>query len=159
MVHMEQGDVVVRQFLVTGMVEASAARVYRAFADFDHYSKIFKIKDSRIIRQDGNVLNVRALLELPWPIGERWVLNETRLEPENYAFTYRRIDGSIAEYTGNVRIVPRTARSCQVYYIAKGDLGIPFIPRWVVDWIQASTLPDTIKHIRAYVKPCCGEDN
>lgn len=156
-VRVERGDVALRHFLVTGLVEASAPKVYRAFSDFDRYSRIFKIKGSHVTRQDGNVLIVRATLELPWPIGERWVLNETRLEPENYAFSYRRLDGSILEYTGSVRIAPRSARSCQVYYLAKGDLGIPFLPRWLVEWIQESTLPDTIRHVRAHFRP--GEED
>lgn len=158
-VRVERGDIPLRHFLVTGLVEAPAAKVYRAFSDFDRYSKVFKIKESHVTRQDGNLLNVRAIVDLPWPIGERWVLNETKLEPENYAFSYRRIDGSILEYTGSLRIAPRSPRSCQVYYIAKGDLGIPFLPRWLVEWIQASTLPDTIRHVRAHVRPCCGEEN
>jgi Polyketide cyclase / dehydrase and lipid transport. len=144
------GDV--KHFRVVGLVNASAQRTYEAFTDFARYDEIFHVKDSRILRADGNVLHVRATISVPWPIGDKWVVNETRLEPETNSFSFNRVDGSISSYSGYVKAIPKGPDRCHVYYVAKADPGIPFLPAWLLNQFQASMLPDTIKHVRAYLK-------
>lgn len=151
-VNVERSDSAVKHFRVVGQVQASAARTYRAFTDFARYDEIFHVKDSKILSTAGNTMQVRATLVVPWPIGDRWVINETRLSPDDLSFSFNRIDGTITAYSGEVRIVPRDEERCDVYYVAKADPGIPFLPAWLLNQFQASMLPDTIKHVRAYLK-------
>ena len=151
-VNVENAGGDVKHFRVVGLVNASAQRTFEAFTDFARYDEIFHVKDSRILRAEGNVMHVRATLLVPWPIGERWVLNETRLEPESYSFTFNRLDGTISAYSGYVKTIPKGPDRCHVYYVAKADPGIPFLPAWLLNQFQASMLPDTIKHVRAYLK-------
>lgn len=151
-VNVENAGGDVKHFRVVGLVNASAQKTYEAFTNFAKYDEIFHVKDSRILKTDGNVLNVRATISVPWPIGDRWVINETRLEPEAYSFSFNRVDGSIVAYSGFVRAVPKGPDRCHIYYVAKADPGIPFLPAWLLNQFQASMLPDTIKHVRAYLK-------
>jgi ribosome-associated toxin RatA of RatAB toxin-antitoxin module len=155
-VNVEKSDSAVKHFRVVGQVQASAARTYRVFTDFARYDEIFYVKDSKILSATGNTMHVRATIVVPWPIGSKWVTNETVLSPDDYSFSFQRIDGSIIAYSGNVRIVPRDTERCDVYYVAKADPGIPFLPAWLLNQFQASMLPDTIKHVRAYLKRQAG---
>jgi ribosome-associated toxin RatA of RatAB toxin-antitoxin module len=157
----ERGDIVVnvenaggdvKHFRVVGLVNASAQRTYDVFTNFAKYDEIFHVKDSRILKHEGNVMHVRATITVPWPIGDRWVTNETRLEPEALSFSFNRIDGTIVSYSGYVKAVPKGADRCYVYYVAKADPGIPFLPAWLLNQFQASMLPDTIKHVRTYLQ-------
>lgn len=144
------GDV--KHFRVVGQVNASAKRTFEVFSDFAKYDEIFYVKDSKILRSEGNVKHVRATIQVPWPIGDRWVTNETRLEPDDLSFSFDRIDGSILAYSGYVKVVPKGPDRSQVYYVAKADPGVPFLPAWLLNQFQASMLPDTIKHVREYVR-------
>ncbi len=151
-VNVENSGSDVKHFRVVGQVNASARRTFAAFTDFARYDQIFYVKDSRILRNEGNVLHVRATIQVPWPIGDKWVVNETRVEPDDLSFSFNRVDGSILSYSGFVKAVPKGPDRCHVYYVAKADPGIPFLPAWLLNQFQASMLPDTIKHVRAYLK-------
>lgn len=150
-VHLEKTDNPLKRFLVVGQVDAPASRVYAAYTDFDHYSEIFGHKSCSIKRHEGNVLWVTAIMALPWPFGDRWVTNETHLAPEDLSFTYRRTEGNIPEYVGEVSVVPRGTARCQVYYMAKVDPGIPFLPRWVLERVQEANFPDAIRDVRSFL--------
>jgi hypothetical protein len=151
-VNVESGGGDVKHFRVVGLVHAPPKRTYEVFTDFAKYDDIFYVRNSKILREEGNLLNVRATIQVPWPIGDRWVINETRLEPDDLSFTFNRIDGSILAYSGYVKVVPKGADRSHVYYVAKADPGIPFLPAWLLNQFQASMLPDSIKHVRQYLK-------
>lgn len=157
----DRGEIVVRiertnsplkSFMCVGLIEAPAAKVYKAYTDFDRYAEIFNVRDTRIVRKDEATFNIRAVLSVPWPVGERWVANETRLAPDDYSFVYRRAEGSIVEYTGSLKVVSRGADSSQVYYVAKVDPGIPLMPTWLLNRFQESMLPSSIQCVRDYLK-------
>lgn len=151
-VNVENGGGDVKHFRVVGRVDASAQKTYEVFTNFAEYDEIFKVKQSRILRSEGNVQHVRATIEVPWPIGDRWVMNETVLQPEALSFSFNRVEGTIVAYSGYVKAVPVGPDRCHLYYVAKADPGIPFVPAWLLNRFQASMLPDTIKHVRAYLK-------
>lgn len=157
----DQGEIVVhaehtrhplKRLLVVGQIQASAAAVYHAYTDYEHYAQIFGLKSSKVLQRDGNTLDVNVTMDFPWPIGERWVTNETDLQPDRYAFTYHRIDGSIKEYVGEIKVVPLGEHRCQVYYTAKVDPGIAFLPYWLIDRLSATAFPDSIRDVRLYLK-------
>lgn len=156
----DRGEIVVRvertnhplkSFLCVGQIEAPAETVFKAYTDFEHYPEIFNLKESRIVRHEGDTFNVRAILLVPWPVGERWVTNETRLLPD-YSFVYKRADGSILEYSGSLKVVSKGPSLSQVYYVAKVDPGIPFLPTWLLNRFQESMLPSSIQSVRDYLK-------
>ncbi|HEY9855848.1 MAG TPA: SRPBCC family protein [Stenomitos sp.] len=157
----EKGEIVVRvertntplkSFMCVGQVEAPASKVFKAYTDFEHYPEIFNLRDAKVTRKDEATYHVRATLIVPWPIGERWVTNETRLLPDAYSFVYRRAEGSIVEYTGSLKVVPKGPNLSQVYYVAKVDPGIPFMPTWLLNRFQESMLPNSIQNVRDYLK-------
>lgn len=152
LVKVEKTDAPLKHFLVVGRIEASAAEAFRVFTDYDNYSTIFNIKDTKVLHREGNVLNIRAAFQLPWPIGEKWLVNETRLQPERYAFVYKRTDGNIAEYAGSLRIVPKGPRVCEAYYVAKTDPGIAMLPTWLLNRFQETMLPSSIQSVREQLK-------
>lgn len=151
-VRVERSNTPLKSFMCVGVIEASATRVFKAYTDFERYPEIFNLRDSKIVRKEGDTVSVRATLIVPWPIGERWVTNETRLSPDVYSFVYKRADGSITEYTGSLKIIPKGATTSQVYYVAKVDPGIPFMPTWLVNRLQARMLPSSIQAVRDYLK-------
>ncbi len=140
-----------RQTLVVGHVQASAKAVYDIFADFDRYAETFELKSSRILETRGNLCVVRCVIPMPWPVGDHWVLNETHLSPETTSLWFEMKEGSIKAYSGTVRIVPRSSATCDVFYAARIDPGIPFLPDWFLQLVQNAKLPDTISAIRRAV--------
>lgn len=150
-VQVEKTDAALKHFRAVGQIKAPAAKVFAAFTDYEHYPEIFKLKETQILSRKGNVLNVRATLGMPWPIGDRWVTNATTLAPETLSFSYHRIEGTILEYDGTIEVVPKGPKLCQVYYAAKGDPGIPLIPAWLLNRFQESLLPDSIRRVRDYL--------
>lgn len=150
-VHLEATDAPLRRFLVVGQIDAPAARVYQIYTDFDHHRDIFGHRACAIKKREGNHLTVYAQLEMPWIFGDRWVMNETRMFPEDLSFTYRRLEGSIQEYVGTLDIVPKGPARCQVVYTAKVDMGIPFMPRWFVERVQEVQMPSAIFLVRQHL--------
>ncbi|MBO9540715.1 hypothetical protein J7643_09015 [bacterium] len=151
-VKVEKTEAPLKRFMVVGRFESSAADVFRVFTDYDHYAEIFNIKDTKVLNRVGNVLNIRAAFQLPWPIGEKWLINETRLQPERYSFVYKRTEGNIVEYAGSLRIVPKGPQACEAYYVAKTDPGIPGLPAWLLNRFQESMLPSSIQSVRDHLK-------
>lgn len=156
----ERGDILVqvektpdalKSFRAVGQIKAPAERVFAAFTDFEHYAAIFHLKESKVLSRQGSRLFVRAVLGMPWPVGDRWVTNETTLAPESNSFAYQRREGSILRYEGTLRVVSKGPSLSQVYYTAKGDPGIPLLPSWLLNQFQAKLLPDSIQRIRDYV--------
>lgn len=156
----DQGDIVVqvdrtaddlRSFRAVGRIKAPAERVYAAFTDFEHYATIFQIKEARVVNRQGNRLWVRAVLTLPWPFGDRWVVNETVLAPEERSFSYQRLQGTILRYEGTLRVLSVGPSLSQVYYAAKGDPGLPLVPDWLLNFFQSRLLPSSIQRVRDHL--------
>jgi len=151
-VHVERTEAPLKHFEVIGLLHAPLRRAYAVFTDFDHYAEIFRINECHVAGRHGNRLAVHAIVGAPWPIGDRWVLNRTIVSPETDSFTFDMEHGNIAVYNGYVRLVARGPATSQVFYVARVDPGIPFLPKWIVNQFQASALPDTVKHAREYLK-------
>jgi hypothetical protein len=141
-----------RQTLVVGTVQAPAQEVFRVFSDLEHYAETFNLRSSHVTESQGQRHMVRCVLEMPWPVGDQWVMNETHLSPETLSLWFKMREGSIRAYGGTVRIVPRSAGSSDVYYAAHIDPGIPFLPDWFIELIQNYKLPDTIAAVRRAVR-------
>lgn len=150
-VQVEKTPEALKSFRAVGRVKAPVDRVYAAVTDFDHYADMFKLKEAHVVSRQGSRAWVHAVIGLPWPVGDRWVTNQTVLLSESTSFSYQRREGTILRYEGTVRVVSRGPGLSQVFYSAKGDPGIAFIPAWLLNQFQATLLPDSIQRIRDYV--------
>ncbi len=151
LVQVDRTSEALKSFRAVGQVKAPAQRVYDVFTDYEHYADIFELKESKVLSRSGNRLMVRAVLGLPWPVGDRWVTNETIVSPETLSFGYTRREGTILRYEGTLKVVSRGPSLSQVFYTAKGDPGIPLLPTWLLNQFQAKLLPDSIQRVRSYV--------
>ncbi len=150
-VQMERGPERVKRFQVVGNVEAPIDRVWQVYTDFARYSEIFQITGSQVRRQQGNTVYGWFYLALFWPIGPRWTLNETVLEPERHAFTYHRVEGTFKQYEGDLELAALSPQRTRVRYSAKIDPDAPMIPTWVLDYVQGTMLPTTITRVREWI--------
>lgn len=151
LVQVDRTSEALKSFRAVGQIRASAQRVYEVFTDYEHYASIFQLKEAKILSRSGTRLMVRAVLGLPWPVGDRWVTNETLLAPDHLSFAYQRREGTILRYEGTLKVVPKGPSLSQVFYTAKGDPGIPLMPTWLLNQFQARLLPDSIQRVRDYV--------
>lgn len=150
-VQVERGDAAVKRFRAIGLVAAPAERVFAVFTDFEHYGDIFKLKEARVVGRHDRTRLVRAAMDLPWPFGDKWVLNETVLSPASLSFVFHRVEGSITEYEGTVQVIALNPRLSRVEYAAKANPNILFLPTWLLNRFQAVLLPSSISRIREYV--------
>lgn len=152
----QAGEIVVRiespdrPVVVVGIVEAPPEETFRVYADFANYERIFGLTESQVIRQEGNTVQGRFVLDFPWPLGRRWTVNETTLEPERNQFTFRRRDGSFKVYDGSLQVFPEPPRRSRVVYTARIDPALP-VPPWLVRWAQERVFPDVIRNVRSFL--------
>lgn len=150
-VHMERGNSPVHRFLAVGAIDAPIAAVWTAYTDFVDYPKIFGITASAVRRRQGDTVWAWFYIAFSWPLAPRWTLNETHLYPDRHLMTYRRVDGSFRRYDGELALYPDGADRTRVWYEAAVDPGLPFVPSWVVDWVQAHLLPTSITDVRTWL--------
>ncbi|MEB3299617.1 MAG: SRPBCC family protein [Candidatus Sericytochromatia bacterium] len=152
LVQVERADVPIKRFQVVGDIEAPVAEVWAAYTDFDKYESIFDITRCRVDRREGQTVYVYSYLALIWPIGPRWVMNETRLDPESWRFTYNRVQGTFKKYEGEVQLSELGPRRTRVRYAARIDPDFPAIPTFLFDWVQYRQFPTAITHVRDWLR-------
>lgn len=150
-VQMQRGHERIKRFQVVGLIEAPIARVWDAYTDFGRYDQIFQITGSQVRRQQGNTIYGWFYLELMWPLGPRWTVNETVLEPEKWTFTYRRVEGTFKAYDGDLALASLGPSRTRVRYSAKIDPDADFLPAWFLDFVQTQMLPTAITRVRDWI--------
>ncbi|MBM3258813.1 MAG: SRPBCC family protein [Candidatus Sericytochromatia bacterium] len=152
LVQVERADAPVKRFQVVGDIESPVAEVWAAYTDFDHYEQIFDITKCRVERRDGPTLQVYSYLALVWPIGPRWVINETRLEQDVWRFTYNRVQGTFRKYEGELQLTELGPRRTRVRFAARIDPDFPAVPIFLLDWVQYRQFPTAITHVREWLR-------
>ncbi|MNY35615.1 hypothetical protein D3C86_1700350 [compost metagenome] len=115
--------------------------------DFKNYPRIYNaLESARIDPADSALAHYQA--RVPWPLPGRTVSVATTLEPQSYAFAWRRVGGNIRAYQGELSAVPVGDRACTVFYTAKVDPGFDWLPSWFVNWGQSHVLPSIIQAVR-----------
>ncbi len=147
----ERGTERAKRFQVVGTIEAPITKVWQAYTDFGKYEQIFQISKAQVRRQQGNTVYGFFYLQLIWPVGPRWTLNETILDPERYSFTYRRIEGTFKAYDGDLALTAVGPEKTRVRYSARIDPDMPLVPTWFLDWVQTNVLPTSITQVRTWV--------
>src|SRR5688572_23813085 len=156
----EQGDVVVqlrettgsalKNVVCVGYVEAPSASVWRVITDYDHYPRIFPgILKSETRSVKGPVETHYTLLDYPWPLPDKWTLNEITHRPPQH-ISWRRVDGSVKELVGSWRLYPEGDRTLVVYSV-RVDPGLPLVPRWAIQWGTTRVAPNIVKNLRKHV--------
>lgn len=148
---MQRGQERIKRFQVVGLIEAPIAKVWDAYTDFGRYDQIFQITGSQVRRQQGNTVYGWFYLALMWPLGPRWTVNETVLDPEKWTFTYRRVEGTFKAYDGDLALVSVAPARTRVRYSAKIDPDADFLPTWFLDFVQTQMLPTAITRVRDWV--------
>jgi hypothetical protein len=152
LVQVERADVPVKRFQVVGDIESPVADVWAAYTDFDHYEQIFDVTTCRVERREGPIFHVYSYLALVWPIGPRWVINETRLEQDIWRFTYNRVQGTFRKYEGELQLTELGPRRTRVRYAARIDPDFPAVPVFLLDWLQYRQFPTAITHVRDWLR-------
>lgn len=152
LVQVERADVPVKRFQVVGDIEAPVAEVWDAYTDFDHYEQIFDVTRCRVERREESALYVYSYLALVWPIGPRWVINETRLDRDSWRFTYNRVQGTFRKYEGELQLTELGPKRTRVRYAARIDPDFPAVPTFLLDWVQYRQFPTAITHVRDWLR-------
>ncbi|MBU6428155.1 MAG: SRPBCC family protein [Cyanobacteria bacterium REEB65] len=148
----EPGNEPLHHVWCQGIVNAPPSRVWDVLTDFADYDHIYTgIKRSEIRGRTGNTLFGYFLLEFPWPLPERWTLNETRLHPGHLAFDWDRVDGTVKRYEGSLELYPWENNKTRMVFRALMDPGLNFVPGWLVDYVASTTLPGIIQGARDYL--------
>lgn len=148
---MEAGDAPIKRALVVGLVDASPAEVFKVYSDFSNYKTLFGITKSEVIRNDGNVQFGRFVIDFPWPLGQRWTLNETFVDPRNRIIRFKRQEGTFKTYDGLLRVLPEAPKGSRIVYQARIDPDLP-VPPWLVNWAQEQIFPQVIQCVRDHLK-------
>lgn len=148
----ETARATMRDVVCVGFVEAPAAAVYRVITDYEHYEKIFPnvIKNETRMRR-GNVVHNYSELDYPWPLPDKWTLNEITHDPARYQIRFHRIAGSTKEIDGTWSLFPE-GRHTLVVYRVRVDPGLPLVPQWAIEWGASRVAPEIIQGVRKWLK-------
>tara|TARA_B100002051_G_scaffold10356_1_gene8781 strand:+ start:39813 stop:40346 length:534 start_codon:yes stop_codon:yes gene_type:complete len=135
---------------VVGYINAKPSEVYRALTNPDLLHRIFpKVKKNEQRYRQGNLYHFYSELAFPWPLEDRWSLNETRFYPSQYAISWKRIDGSIKVNEGAWRLHPYRNGTLMIYRV-RFDPGLSLVPDWLVEYGMEQEAPSIIKNVRSY---------
>jgi ribosome-associated toxin RatA of RatAB toxin-antitoxin module len=143
-----------------GVIEAPPERVFRALADYGHWSEFmpFLVKSEVTTQADGSVL-AEHVMKLPAPTGERdyRVRLHSKVETGSAAKTWT-IDWAFVPGSGNVKshhgswtlTAQGSARTMAVLRLYTDPGGLT--PRWAVDRGTAETIPWIFHGLRQQVR-------
>lgn len=154
----ERGEIVIRfevgpddlkNVTSIGRIDSPAQDVYLLMTDFGNFPRIYSaIAAAQVESQTPTTALAQFWVNAPWPISSRTVLVESTLDPKRHTLTWHRVGGSIQRYEGTLTITPEGKDRCTLYYSAKLDPGVAFMPFWLFNWGQEKVLPTIVKAIR-----------
>ncbi len=135
---------------VVGYIDAKPEEVYQALTNPALLHRIFpKVKKNEQRYKNGNLYHFYSVLAFPWPLEDRWSLNETRFFPSKRAISWKRIDGSIKVNEGAWRLHPQGNGTLMIYRV-RFDPGLSLVPDWLVEYGMEKEAPSIIKNVRSY---------
>ena len=155
----EPGPEAVHHVSAEGVVDAPPAKVWSVVTDFADYYQIYSgIKRSEVRARNGDTLIGYFLLAFPWPLPERWTLNDTVLDPDRMRFKWQRVGGTVRRYDGSLELLPWHQDETLMVFRAAMDPGLAFVPGWLVDYVSLNTLPAIVQGVRDFVaRPAAGK--
>lgn len=135
---------------VIGRINASPDQVYNALTDSSMVEQLFpKVKKNELRSKKGEAHYFYSELVFPFPLQNRWSLNETRFFPDIKAISWRRIDGSIRINDGAWRLYPSGGGTLMIYRV-RFDPGLPLVPDWLIEYGMKQEAPSIIYNLRNY---------
>ncbi|MEQ8353129.1 MAG: SRPBCC family protein [Leptospiraceae bacterium] len=135
---------------VVGYIDAKPEEIYRALTDPSLVHRLFpKVKRNEQRYRKGNLYHFYSVLAFPWPLEDRWSLNETRFFPSKHAISWKRIDGSIKVNEGAWRLHPHGQGALMIYRV-RFDPGLSLVPDWLIEYGMETEAPAIIQNVRSY---------
>ena len=136
-----------------GLIDAPPDKVYRAMTDYPNYTRVFHILHSvTVLKNDGSDVTCRFTMQPPWPFTERYMTSRNHLDPSRRTLSYRRLDGNIKVYEGQMSAAPWGTNRTKFTYRTRIDPGIPLLPAWAITWGTRTSLPGVVRDVGNYAK-------
>ena len=137
---------------VIGHIQASPEKVYAALTDPALTNELFpKLKENKLKYKKGNLFYYHSVLDFPWPVQDRWSLNETEFFPSIHGLRWRRTDGSIRVNEGAWRLFPSDQGTLMIYQV-RFDPGLALVPDWLLNYGMEKEAPGIIHSLRKFFK-------
>lgn len=150
-VHMAPGPSRIKRFCIVGNIDAPADVVYQVYSDFDHQKDVFSAySQATVLARHDNIVDSRLAIDFPWPLGQRWMVNEATTHADERVITSKRLQGNFSAWEDYLKILPVSARQSRVVYEGLVDPNLP-LPAWLLNFIQGQTAPTTITDVRDYI--------
>lgn len=134
-----------------GYVDAPPKKIWDVILSDHDYPKIFpNILVCETRYKKGNIVHTYSMLDYPWPLPDKWTLNEMVLDQAKWHIDFRRLQGTTKEVVGAWSLFPDGPRTL-VSYRVHVDPGLPLVPRWAVELGTKTVAPDIIKGIRRWI--------
>jgi len=134
-----------------GYVDAPPKKIWDVILSDSDYPKIFpNILVCETRYKKGNIVHTYSMLDYPWPLPDKWTLNEMVLDQARWRIDFKRIQGTTKEVIGVWTLFPDGPRTL-VSYRVHIDPGVPLVPRWAVEIGTKTVAPDIIKGIRKWI--------
>ncbi|TXD36223.1 hypothetical protein FRC98_13955 [Lujinxingia vulgaris] len=143
------------RMIVTGVIDASPADVWKIVSDCGNYSRTMpRIKESRMVSRDGDTVICETVVGLPFPLSDlRSTTTATHTEgPVEWRRQWTMIEGnyrfnegywSLKSFNGHN---DRTLAVYSVYAAPEGS-----VPGWMRRRAQESSMPGVIEAVREAV--------
>lgn len=143
----------VKQVRAVGLIKAPRDKVWKAVIDYKNYPKFMpRVEKVSIKKKKGNFRIVYMKLDTPWPFSNVWYTNRYKLDPNNYSVKWLMLDGSIKENRGSWKLKKYKNNSTLAIYQVKVDLGLSFVPQWVINHVSKITIPTIFKRVKYYLE-------
>tara|TARA_Y100001937_G_scaffold61180_3_gene83768 strand:+ start:44787 stop:45215 length:429 start_codon:yes stop_codon:yes gene_type:complete len=135
---------------VAGYIDATPQQVYKALTNPNLVTTLFpSVKKNEQRSRKGDLYVSYSELAFPWPMEDRWSLNETRFFPEMHAIQWNRVDGTIKTNQGAWRLFPRGNKTLMIYRV-RFDPGLSLVPAWLVEYGMKTEAPSIIRNVQNY---------
>lgn len=135
---------------VAGYIDATPQQVYKALTNPNLVTTLFpSVKKNEQRSRKGDLYVFYSELAFPWPMEDRWSLNETRFFPEMHAIQWNRVDGTIKTNQGAWRLFPRGNKTLMIYRV-RFDPGLSLVPAWLVEYGMKTEAPSIIRNVQNY---------
>ena len=158
---LEAGEIVVEMRNVpgppsgtsTGLIGAPIDKVWTIMTDFGSYSRYYTgIPRSQMRRRLGRSVQAHFIIEFPWPMPNRWLIQEFDLYPEQHTVTWKRLDGTVKRFDGAFKFTAWGRDRTLMQYVAVIDPGFSLMPSWLLSYFTAQSLPGVVSGPRDYMQ-------
>ena len=147
---LDRGGDTVGLVTVIGHINATPQQVYAALTDNKLSTRIFKsVKENKERYRNGNHARYYSVLDFPWPMDDRWSLNDTVFYPDLLGLRWNRVDGSIKVNEGAWRLFPSDQGTLIIYQV-RFDPGLSLVPDWLVEYGMKKEAPGIVYSLRNY---------